>query len=390
MPIIESLLDQDLYKLTMCQAYFHKFPNVTATFEFKCRNKGINLSNFADTIEDELMALEHLRFEKDELEFLAKLRFIKPDYIEFLREFRLDPKQYLTITKKPFAISVKGPVARVSMFEIFVLSIVNEVYFRKMELNPDYNGALRLLEKKISIIKRSNQSNPIVFSEFGTRRRRSKAWQRQVLDILKYNVPNNIIGTSNVYYAKELGMKTMGTMAHEFLQAAQALTFLPDAQQFAFRTWAEEYQGDLGIALSDVWGMDAFFADFNLLYSKLFDGCRHDSGDPFTWCRKLIKHYQRFGIDPKTKTALFSDSIDFPLAFGLAREFGKQIKVVFGIGTNLTNNIPDSVPLNIVMKMTECNGWPVAKLSDAPGKTMCKNKEFMTYLQYVINQKINC
>ncbi|NQV00446.1 MAG: nicotinate phosphoribosyltransferase, partial [Parcubacteria group bacterium] len=174
--------------------------------------------------------------------------------------------------------------------------------------------------------------------------------------------------------------------AHEFLQAAQALVRVQDSQKFAFQQWAEEYRGKLGIALSDVVGMDAFLKDFDLYFCKLYDGARHDSGDPIVWCEKLIRHYENNGIDPKTKTAVFSDGLTFPKALALAKEFEGRIKTSFGIGTNLTNDM-GITPLQIVIKMVECNGQPVAKISDSQGKEMCKDKAYLTHLKGVFNIK---
>ncbi|MCP4131361.1 MAG: nicotinate phosphoribosyltransferase, partial [bacterium] len=217
------------------------------------------------------------------------------------------------------------------------------------------------------------------------RRRRSGEWQQQVIGTLAAEVPGNLTGTSNVYFAKKYNLRPIGTMAHEFLQASQALGVrLVDSQKFAFENWVQEYRGDLGIALSDVVGMDAFLRDFDLYFCKLFDGARHDSGDPYEWCDKLLAHYKKMGIDPKTKTAVFSDGLNFELARDLAKKYNGQIRIAFGIGTNLTNDFGEKA-LQIVIKMTECNGQPVAKISDSPGKSMCKDESFIKYVKKVFN-----
>jgi nicotinate phosphoribosyltransferase len=176
------------------------------------------------------------------------------------------------------------------------------------------------------------------------------------------------------------GMTPLGTMAHEYLQACQALgPRLRDSQIYGFETWAREYRGDLGIALSDVYGLDAFLNDFDLYFCKLFDGARHDSGDPFHWGERMIAHYEQRRIDPKTKTLVFSDGLTFPVLIELYKRFHERSKIAFGVGTNLTNDL-GYVPLQIVMKMVRCNGQPVAKLSDTPAKNMCDDEAYLGYL----------
>ena len=179
------------------------------------------------------------------------------------------------------------------------------------------------------------------------------------------------------------GLTPLGTMAHEYLQACQAVgPRLRDSQVFAFNMWAREYRGDLGIALSDVCGMDAFLRDFDLFFCKLFDGVRHDSGDPFEWGEKLIAHYEKMRIDPRTKTMVFSDSLNIPLAMRLFEYFKGRVRTSFGIGTNLTNDLGYE-PLQIVIKMTRCNGQPVAKISDEPSKAMDYDPSYVAYLREV-------
>jgi nicotinate phosphoribosyltransferase len=196
-------------------------------------------------------------------------------------------------------------------------------------------------------------------------------------------VPQHFAGTSNVWLAMRHGVTPLGTMAHEYMQACQALgPRLRDAQAFAFDKWAQEYRGDLGIAVSDTYGMDAFLRDFDMYFCKLFDGARHDSGDPFEWGEKLIAHYRGNRVDPRTKTLIFSDQLSFPLAIDIARRFHGRARTSFGIGTNLTNDLGFE-PINIVIKMTECNGQPVAKVSDAPGKTISKDPGYLAYLRQV-------
>ena len=192
------------------------------------------------------------------------------------------------------------------------------------------------------------------------------------MHILKRDFPGRFVGTSNVHLAREFDLKPIGTMAHEWLMAHQQLgPRLIDSQIAALDCWVREYRGLLGIALTDCITMDAFLADFDLYFAKLFDGLRHDSGDPLEWAEKAIAHYEKLGIDPMSKTLVFSDGLDLAKSLRLYRALSGRIHVSFGVGTNLTCDIPGVEPMNIVLKMIACNGQPVAKISDTPGKTQC-------------------
>jgi nicotinate phosphoribosyltransferase len=254
----------------------------------------------------------------------------------------------------------------------------------------------RRLRDKIALLKGEGLSD-LKIADYGTRRRFSKQWHEEVLRTLSSELgtvtvparpgaaghPPQFAGTSNVLFAMKLGLLPLGTMAHEYLQACQALgPRLRDSQVFAFESWAREYRGDLGIALSDVYGMSAFLRDFDMYFCKLFDGARHDSGDPFAWGERVIAHYRKNRVDPRTKTLIFSDQLSVPLAIEIARRFHGRALTAFGIGTNLTNDLGFQ-PINIVIKMTECNGQPVAKVSDAPGKTVSKDPGYLRYLRQV-------
>jgi nicotinate phosphoribosyltransferase len=381
--IITSLLDTDLYKFTMQQTVLHQFPGAEVEYSFKCRNApSIPIATFIDNIEREIDHLCTLRFTERELEYLSTIRFLKKDYIEYLRYFQLNRKNItLSIVEETgeLDIKIKGNWRDTILFEVPVLAIVNEVYNENVYYNVNFVGAKQNLESKI---QKLNQY-PFNLIEFGTRRRFLKDWQDFVITRLK-NSTDSLFGTSNVYFAMKYNLKPMGTMAHEFLQAAQQLgPRLVDSQSFALQKWADEYRGDLGIALTDVIGIDAFLKDFDLYFVKLYDGVRHDSGCPFEFGRKIIAHYEKMGIDPKSKIIVFSDGLNFDKAIELNKEFGEQIKCSFGIGTNLTNDIPEVEPLQIVIKMVECNGRPVAKISDSKGKSMCRNKEYENYLKSV-------
>ena len=380
MPIINSLLDSDLYKVTMLQVVWHRYPHVDVEYQFRCRSKNVDLRPYADEIREEINAFCRLTFTKEELAYLKTIRYLKHSFIDSLFEVRLNSDNVEITTTDEFRLTIKGHWARTILFEVPVLAIINEVYFRHTQpAAPAGNpSGLERLEAKCKQINESDV--PLRICEFGTRRRYSHEWQWKVIETLKARIGDSLVGTSNVAAARTFGITPFGTMAHEFLQAFQAFTALPDFQKAALESWMQEYRGDLGIALSDVVGMDAFLRDFDLLFSKAYDGCRHDSGDPIEWGEKLLKHYADKGIDARTKTMTFSDSLDVSKAIMLARHFQGRIRVNFGIGTNLTNDF-DFDPLQIVIKMTRCNNRPVAKLSDSPGKLMSDDAVFLAYLR---------
>jgi nicotinate phosphoribosyltransferase len=394
--IITSLLDTDLYKFTMMQVVLHQFPGAQVEYKFKCRNPGINLAPYAAEIREEIRSLCSLRFSDAELAYLRGMRFIKSDFVDFLGLFRLNDK-YITITPEPngeLSITVQGPWLHTILFEIPVLAIVNEVYFRNIHKVPRLMDGRRRLEAKIALLHAEGLSD-LKIADYGTRRRFSKAWHEEVLRVLAAQLGTNpfanpagqLAGTSNVLFAMKLGLTPLGTMAHEYLQAAQALgPRLRDSQTFAFESWAHEYRGDLGIALSDVYGMSAFLRDFDMYFCKLFDGARHDSGDPFDWGERMIAHYKSNRVDPRTKILIFSDGLTVPRTIELYQRFRGRCQLAFGIGTNLTNDLgdpPKHVPLQIVMKLVKCNGQPVAKLSDTPSKNMCEDEKYLAYLRQV-------
>jgi len=382
-----SLLDTDLYKFTMMQVVLHQFPAAQVEYRYKCRNPGVQLAPYADEIRNEIAALCTLRFREDELNYLRSLRFIKSDFVDFLDLFQMNAK-YVTIEPRDngeIEIIVKGPWLYTILFEVPVLAIVNEVYFRNTQKSPDYIEGRRRLAEKIALVAGKPDLADMRIADYGTRRRFSRDWQDEVLLSLKAGLGANFAGTSNVYFAFKHGMVPLGTMAHEYLQACQALgPRLRDSQTYAFEKWAAEYRGDLGIALADVYGINAFLNDFDMYFCKLFDGARHDSGDPFQWGERLIEHYKKNRVDPRTKILVFSDSLNVPLAVQLYERFRGRCITAFGIGTNLTNDL-GYTPLNIVMKMVRCNDQPVAKLSDSPAKNMCDDERYLAYLRQVFS-----
>ena len=391
--IITSLLDTDLYKFTMMQVVLHQFPGAQVEYRFKCRNAGAAgvepLSPYVAQIREEIRALCRLTFQDAELAYLRSMRFIKSDFVDFLGLFRLNEK-YIDVQALPdgqIEITIRGPWLHTILFEIPVLAIVNEVYFRNTHKLPDFLEGRRRLDEKVGLLQQQPDLQALKIADYGTRRRFSVAWHEEVLRTLNARLGSGpsgqFAGTSNVLFAMKLGLTPLGTMAHEYLQACQALgPRLRDSQVFAFESWAKEYRGDLGIALSDVYGMDAFLRDFDMYFCKLFDGARHDSGDPFSWGERLIEHYRSNRVDPRTKTLIFSDALTVPRTIELYRRFSGRCQLAFGIGTNLTNDL-GCEPLQIVIKMVQCNGQPVAKLSDTPGKGMCEDEKYLAYLRQV-------
>jgi nicotinate phosphoribosyltransferase len=389
--IITSLLDTDLYKFTMMQVVLHHFPGATVEYRFKCRNPDIDLASHVEEIREQVHWLCTLRFREQELAYLSSLRFIKSDFVDFLGLFQLNTK-YITIKPSPadngeIDIVIKGPWLHTILFEIPVLAIVNEVYFRGTQKAPDFTEGRRRLREKIALIASNPALEGVRIADYGTRRRFSRLWHEEVIVALQQGMGESLAGTSNVMYAARHGLTPLGTMAHEYLQACQALgPRLRDSQIFGFETWAKEYRGDLGIALSDVYGMDAFLRDYDLYFCKLFDGARHDSGDPLHWGERLIAHFERNRVDPKTKTIVFSDSLTIPKVIELYQRFRDRVRIAFGVGTNLTNDL-GYTPLQIVIKMVRCNGQPVAKLSDSPEKNMCDDEAYLAYLRQVFEIK---
>jgi len=392
--IISSLLDTDLYKFTMMQVVLHQFPGAQVEYRFKCRNPGVELAPYVSEIRDEIRSLCSLHFQDAELAYLRSMRFIKSDFVDFLGLFRLNEK-YIQVTALPngeIDITIQGPWLHTILFEIPVLAIVNEVYFRNVHKVPDFIEGRSRLATKIAALQATGSSD-LKIADYGTRRRFSKAWHEEVLRVLagrlRTGAAGQFAGTSNVLFAMKLGLTPLGTMAHEYLQACQALgPRLRDSQVFGFESWAREYRGDLGIALSDVYGINAFLRDFDMYFCKLFDGARHDSGDPFGWGERVIAHYKANRVDPLTKTLIFSDGLTVPRTIELYNQFRGRCLLAFGIGTNLTNDLgdpPQHVPLQIVIKMVRCNGQPVAKLSDTPSKNMCDDEKYLAYLRQVFD-----
>jgi len=391
--IIQMFSDTDWYKVTMGQFFYHQFPAATAEYRFKCRNDDVDLLPYKNEIENEIDHLCSLRYTEQELAYYATKSYIKSDYLEFLRLFQFNPK-YIEIGEREGKLDIHptGPLTHVSPFEIYVLKIVHEVYSRNVHGDVDFTEGREILEEKIALIKEYSKKVGLTpkaalpITDFGGRRAERGSWHEEV--VWRMAEAGVLVGTSNPMLAMLYDLICIGTMAHESLQAGQALGVrLIESQRYILQKWADEYRGELGIALSDNLGIDKFLLDFDMYFAKLFDGLRHDSGCPFEWGDKVIAHYKKMGIDPMTKFAVFSDGLNIPKAIEIMDYFRGRIKVSFGIGTDLTNDVGFKALQNVI-KMIFCNGHPVAKLSDSVGKGMCEDPEFEGYLRSAVRREL--
>ena len=394
--IINSLLETDMYKFSMGQTIFHQFTSYKTTWTFKCRNKDVHFTDeMVEEIKEQVQAFCQLRFTEEELQYLDNITWIKGTYVDFLRLWQPRYEEFTITTDAPcgLAIDAAGTWLNTSMYEIPVLAIVNEVYFR---MAYDYDVLLkqfkRRLDEKVRLLEEDTYRLSD-FSEFGLRRRLSaEAQEMAVKAIAEVELPadSHFIGTSNVYLAKKFNLKPVGTMAHEWIMCTGQGNHKHNpaySKWYALDAWVKEYGILNGIALTDTITTDCFLRDFQLTYATLFSGVRHDSGDPYEWGDKMIAHYNSLGINPRTKTLLFSDSLDFERATALYDYFKDRAKVAFGIGTFISNDT-DEEALNIVMKTTKCNGMDVAKISDVAGKGMCKNPDYVDYLNRCIDYRM--
>lgn len=396
--IITSLLENDMYKFSMGQAIYHQFSDYKTTWTFKCRNTDVKFTTeMVEEIKEQIKAYCGLRFTEDELTYLENIKWIKGSYVDFLRLWqpRFEDFEITADAECGLSIETRGTWLNTSMYEIPTLAIVNEVYFR---MNYNYDTLItsfkERLEEKFTNLK-SGKWYVGVFSEFGLRRRLSAEAQELVVEKFSHlndtaHCASRFVGTSNVYLAKKFGLTPVGTMAHEWIMCVGQGNHKHNpaySNWYALDAWVKEYGVLNGTALTDAITTDCFLKDFQLTYATLFSGVRHDSGDPIEWGEKMIEHYENLGIDAKTKTLLFSDSLNFERADKLFRYFNGRAKVAFGIGTYLSNDTI-ATPLNIVMKTTLCNGQDVAKISDTPGKGMCKNPAYVDYLQRCINWRM--
>ncbi|MHC9002409.1 nicotinate phosphoribosyltransferase [Enterobacter sp. P82] len=382
-PVLHTLLDTDAYKLHMQQAVFHHYYDVHVAAEFRCRGDDL-LGIYADAIREQVDAMQHLTLQDDEYQWLSGLPFFKADYLNWLRDFRYKPEQVTVLNDNgKLDIRLEGPWREVIMWEVPLLAVISELAHRYRSPETGVEQAVAALETRLAgftTLTEGLDMSRFRLMDFGTRRRFSRDVQEAIVKRLQQEPW--FVGTSNYDLARRLNLTPMGTQAHEWFQAHQQISpDLANSQRAALAAWLEEYPNQLGIALTDCITMDAFLRDFGPEFAERYQGLRHDSGDPVEWGEKAIAHYEKLGIDPMSKVLVFSDNLDLPKAVELYRQFNTRVNLSFGIGTRLTCDIPQVKPLNIVIKLVECNGKPVAKLSDSPGKTICHDKAFVRALR---------
>ena len=374
MPIIQSVLDTDLYKFTTSYAYSKLYPRAYGQFRFIDRGKTRYPQGFADVLKKELQAMSELALTKDEANFLSReLPYLPPTYIDFVRGFRFDPEE-LQVTQDEegyLSIVAEGLLYRVTLWETPILALVSELYYQIMGQKPDLAYTEETIIRKAKQLSEAN----ITFSMFGMRRRFSAAIEDLVTKLLKEHSGDNFFGTSNVYFAYKHGLRVSGTHPHEWIQFHGAMFGYKMANYMAMEDWINVYDGDLGTVLTDTYTTDVFMRNFSKKHAMLFTSLRHDSGDPLLFTEKVIARYRELRVDPTIKYIIFSDSLDPERAIEIANYCKGRIGASFGIGTNLSNDVGNGVrPMNIVMKlwkckMTEKERWhPCVKLSDVDGK----------------------
>ncbi len=370
--VINSLLDNDLYKFTMQNAAMKLYPHSKVKYKFINRGENNFPLDFAKILRKEINNCAELKLSENEEKFLReKCYFLDPVYIDFLRGFRYNPSEVkISQRKNNLSIEIEGYWYRTILWEVPILSMVSELFFKQINNVEIDNKKLNQFNKtKAKKFERLGAK----FADFGTRRRFSFENHQNVVKILKQNAPKTFIGTSNVHLAHKFNLTPIGTQAHEWYMFHAAKYGFKMANRTALGRWVDIYHGNLGIALSDTFTSEAFFKSFDTMYAKLFDGVRQDSGDPVEFAQSLISHYKKLRIDPKLKTIVFSDGLNFEKVKDIEKNVKNMVNTSYGIGTYLSNDIADITPLNIVIKMIAAapfgNDWTsTIKLSDVLGK----------------------
>jgi nicotinate phosphoribosyltransferase len=384
--IINHLTDTDFYKYTMGQAIFHNIKNAHTKWELTIRSKGVKTGYLKDEVNYQIDHLCELKHGTDELQFLDSIPYLTYDFIEYLEDFRLKRK-YINVESydDQLHITAEGPEERIHWYETLVMPIVQELWMADQE-GVDYELGKKNLDAAIDKYNKLwNEGKKFQLADFGTRRRASYDWHEYVVRRLIEKCLA-FVGTSNVYLAMKFGVKPIGTFAHSWKMLFQGLKGIrtEDSQEAAFETWAKEFDGDLGIFLSDTYGFLAFLKAFTKRYMKLASGARHDSNDPFLWGDLFIAALKYNQIDPMTKVACFSDSLNDDKVVDIVNYFWNRILISIGQGTFLTNNVGGN-PLNMVMKMQEVNGIKAVKMSDCPGKTNCHDEDRIKEIIHAFN-----
>lgn len=365
--IIRSMLDNDLYKLTMQKAVLAHCPSVPVKYTFiNRRPEGKFTDDFIYYFYRQLEEMSKLQLTDDEANWLCqRCPWLGIEYIAFLRGFRFDHNEVSAkLEDGELRLEIGGTWDRTILWEVPLMAIISELFFLYCDNNWKHD-----IEAQYTLARaKADKLEGIHWADFGTRRRRNFETQNVVVQAMANY--ETFFGTSNVYLAKQWGVRPIGTMAHEWIMGISALEGLRHANRYALRIWSQVYDGDLGIALTDTFGTKAFYEDFDGYLARLFDGVRHDSGDPIIFADNTIGHYQSLGIDPKTRVIVFTDGLTTDDALRIADYCKGRVRCSFGIGTHFTNDYEGSRPLNMVIKLAECNGVPVVKLSDVPSKAI--------------------
>lgn len=366
-----SILDNDFYKFTMQHAVVKLFPKAKATYGFINRGNHSFPNGFAEALRKSVNAMATLKLTREEKKYLAlNCPYLDPTYLDFLQGYRYDPDE-ISIHQEGDQISLRimGYWYRTILWEVPLMSLICELYYELKNLHRVEDAVIiDVTREKIEKYKVLG----ITIAEFGTRRRHSYDVHRLVMQSLTQYGTGSFIGTSNVHMAMLGGTKPIGTHAHEWFMFHAAKYGFKMANSMGLEQWSDIYRGDLGIALTDTYTTDVFFEQFDKKFAKLFDGVRHDSGDPIEFADKTIFHYQKLGINPLSKTIIFSDGLNYDKVERIANYCKEKIGISFGIGTNFTNDVGLEA-MNIVVKMLETfpdgGQWTgVVKLSDEKGK----------------------
>ena len=377
--MIYSILDTDLYKFSTSYAYMKLYPEAEGTFSFTDRNKIEHTEDFVTNLKLKFAELSGLSFSFNEKQWCIKnIPYIPEVYWEWLREFRFDLDKIIVWLddEKHLHIEVTDKLYKVTLYEVPILAIVSELYSRLQGI-VNVSAAIDKLDAKINIAN----ANGLKFSEFGTRRRYSAALHDLIVQRLKEKCPINCVGTSNVYFAMKYNMTPIGTFPHEWIMFHGACWGYQEANYLGMRDWVRTYDGNLGIFLMDTYTSKVGLKNMSLKFAKLFDGVRCDSGDEYLIGNEVIKRYKELGIDPTTKTIVFSNALDFEKYLDIHNYFNGRIRISAGIGTNITNDT-GLKPANIVMKLSKCRinqnqEWrKCIKISDDLGKQLGDNREF--------------
>lgn len=382
--IIKSLIDTDIYKISMGHAVAHLFPRSKVKYQFVNRGKTPFPEGFAVELREQISAMSNIRLQPEEKEFLRKrCWFLPPTFLDLLENYRFNHAEVgITQHEGELTITIEGLWYRTILWEVPLMALISELYF--LMTHPEGIVHRRKdLEKRSLDKARKFAMNSVKVADFGTRRRYSFDNQLQVCkDFVSFHDSKRwFMGTSNPLIAMQLDIPVLGTHAHEWVSGIAALKGYTHANKEMMDAWMSVYQGDLGTALTDTFGVDAFLKDFTTLYAKLFDSVRHDSGNPFEFTDKMVDHYKKLRIDPMSKTIIFSDGLNTDLCIELNDYCKNHIMSSYGIGTHLTNDV-DVKPLNMVIKLIMIDGNHVIKLSEDPGKGIgdLKTREMVQFM----------